>query len=147
MDIGSHRINLLLDIFGDVTGVRSMCGTVAAEYESENVAVALFRFASGMQASLTCLFGTPVDPDRFEVFGTAGQLLASPLNGDTLVIDTAQGHRTEHLPPHDNLHYPLVAEFTAAVMENRPPIVAGEEGRATTAVMDRVYEDAARREN
>ena len=142
MDIGSHRINLLLDLFGDIVAVKSMIGTVAAEYEAENVAAALFRFSSGMHGSLHCLFGTPVDPDRFEVFGTKGRLFVTPLNGDTLVIENAEGTRREHLPPHDNLHYPLIADFTAAITQQHAPTVTGEEGRATTAIMDWVYRAA-----
>ena len=139
MDIGSHRINLLLELFGPVAEIKAMCGTLAADYEAENVATVLFRFESSLHATMTCLFGTPVDPDRFEVIGTRGRLLASPLNGSELVIDDQQGTRTEHCPPHENLHYPLIADFTAAIESARPPTVTGEEGRATTAVIDQIY--------
>ena len=139
MDIGSHRINLLLAMFGEISEVKSFNSTLAADYEAENVSSSLMQFASGTHASLTCLFNTPVDPDRFEIIGTAGRLLASPLNGSELLIDTSAGSRVEQLPPHANLHYPLIADFTASLLEKRRPLVTGEEGRATTDVMDRVY--------
>lgn len=145
MDIGSHRINLLLDMFGEVAGLKSLCGTVAADYESENLATVLFEFQSGMHGALSCVFGTPVDPDEFSILGTAGRLHIAPLNGKDLIVETAAGRRVEELPPHENLHAPLVADFTAAIADDRPPLVTGEEGRAVTAVMDWAYREAGAR--
>lgn len=142
MDIGSHRINLLLAMFGEISDVRSFCDTLVAEYASENVSSTLMRFVTGSHASMTCLFNTPIDPDRFEIIGTEGHLLASPLNGNELEIETRAGRRVERLPPHANLHYPLIADFAAAVLEKRHPLVTGEEGRATAEVIDRIYNAA-----
>ncbi len=142
MDIGSHRINLLLDMFGPIAEVKSFCGTLAAEYASENIASVLFRHQSGVHASLTCLFGTPLDPDEFVVIGTRGRLRTAPLNGGELTIETADGHRVEQHPPHANLHAPLIADFTAAILADCPPTVTGEEGRRTTEAMDRAYANA-----
>jgi len=143
MDVGSHRINLMLDMFGEIARIKSLCSTVAADYQAENVAAALFQFSAGMQGTLTCLFNTPIDPDRFEVIGTRGRLLSSPLNGGELLIAGADGQQTESLSPHDNFHSPLIADFTASLAQQRTPTIPGEEGRATTAVMDRIYADAA----
>ena len=139
MDIGSHRINLLLAMFGEIASIRAMHSTLAADYESENVSSTLMQFSSGLHACMTCLFNTPFDPDRFEIIGTRGRMLSSPLNGGDLLIETRDGVRTESLPPHANLHYPLVADFAMAILESRPPLVTGEEGRATTGVIDRIY--------
>ena len=38
----------------------------------------------------------------------------SPLNGASLVYRGQE----EHLPPHQNLHYPCVDNFVSAVLEN-----------------------------
>lgn len=145
MDIGSHRINLLLDMFGPVAEVKSLCGTRAADYENENIASVLLSHQSGVHASLTCLFGTPIDPDEFAVIGTRGRLKAAPLNGGELTIEMADGMRVEQHPPHANLHAPLIADFTAAILANHSPTITGEEGRLTTAAMDQAYADAISR--
>jgi predicted dehydrogenase len=139
MDIGSHRLNLFLDLFGDVAEVKSVCSTVAGAYAAEDVASLVLRFASGVHGSLQCFFGAATDPDEFAVMGTAGRLVARPLNGSTLQIDLASGSRRETHPPPDNLHAPLVADFVAALREGRPPLVTGEEGRRTNEVMARAY--------
>ena len=142
MDIGSHRINLLLDMFGPIADVKAMCGTVSVEYEAENVASVLFRFQSGPQGMLTCLFNTPHDLDEFVVTGTRGRLRSAPLNGGQLEIQTADQHCVEQHPPHANLHAPLIADFTAAILANHPPTVTGEEGQRATLIMDRAYTNA-----
>jgi predicted dehydrogenase len=145
MDVGSHRINLFLDLFGKVTDVKAFCDTLAGDYEAEDVATLVLRFGPGMHGTLQCFFGTPAGLDEFAVIGTEGALRADPLNDGSLLVDRGRERRHEHLPPADNLHAPLIADFVAAVLEGRPPRVTGEEGLWTNEVMERAYQDARRR--
>ena len=142
MDIGSHRLNLFLDLFGDVAQVHAQCGTVAADYEAEDTATVLLKFASGVHGTLQCYFGTATEADEFTILGTDGRLCCSPLNGSTLGVETAGNRRNEEHPPHDNLHAPLVSDFTTAILEDREPTVTGAEGRVCNEVMYRAYEIA-----
>ena len=142
MDIGSHRIDLLLHMFGDVTDVKAYCYPVSAGYEPEDCASLIMRFDWGLQGSLQCVFGAPVDPDEFSVLGTKGRLLAAPLNGSRLMIDSGNQRREELHPPADNLTTPLIADFVAAIHQDRVPAVSGEEGRRTNAVIERAYREA-----
>jgi len=142
MDVGSHRINVFLHLFGEVKTVKALCETVAANYESDDTALLLLKFQSGIAGTLQCHFGPPNDPDEFVVTGTQGRLIARPLNGETLIIENAEGQTTETHRPAANLCDPLVSDFVSAIFENREPTVNGEEGRATNEVMERAYEDA-----
>ncbi len=143
MDIGSHRINLLLDMFGEVADVKAFCSTITASYDSEDCASLVIRFRSGVHGTLQCLFGARVDPDEFTVIGTQGRMSSSPLNGGDLSIRTTKDHRVESHPPHDNFNFPLIADFVDAIREDRDPTVSGEEGRAANVVMQLAYKDAA----
>jgi predicted dehydrogenase len=142
MDIGSHRLNLMLDLFGPVAEVSALCNTQAADYEAEDSATLLLRFESGVHGTLQCFFGTAVEADEFTVLGTAGRLSSNPLNGGELVVETAGGRTVEQHPPAGNLHGPLVADFAQAVIDHRAPVVTGEEGRMTNEVIERAYESA-----
>jgi predicted dehydrogenase len=146
MDVGSHRLNLFLDLFGDVADVRACCDTLLGSYAAEDCATLLVRFRQGVHVTLQCLFGTAVGTDDFWVLGTAGRLVAGPLNGGRLVIETDQGQQVESHPPAANLHGPLVSDFAAAVLEGRQPRVTGEEGRRTNLVMEWAYCSAAGRQ-
>lgn len=141
MDIGSHRINVFLHLFGEVAEVKAICETVAADYESEDTALLLLRFRSGVTGTLQCHFGCD-DPDEFAVMGTRGRLLARPLNGDELIVETGGDRRIERHPPDGNLCGPLVADFVSAILDDGEPTVTGDEGRATNVVMERAYADA-----
>ncbi|GAA4470986.1 Gfo/Idh/MocA family oxidoreductase [Novipirellula rosea] len=138
MDVGSHRINVFLHLFGPIAEVKSICGTVAADYEVEDTATVLLRFQRGPIGTLQCHFGAE-DPDEFTIIGTRGRLRACPLNGDKLNIEIDGKVTVETLPPAANFCEPLIADFADAIRNNRPPRVDGNEGRETNIVMANAY--------
>ena len=140
MDVGSHRINVFLHLLGEIDQVKAICQRVAASYEAEDAAVLALRFTSGMVGTLQCHFGA-ADPDEFAITGTRGRLIARPLNGEQLLIEIDGSTTTETLPPAANFNAPLIADFVAAIRENRPPEVDGQEGRATNVIMAAAYQD------
>lgn len=141
MDVGSHRLDLFRYFFGEPVVVKAICETVAADYEAEDTAVLLLKFPGGMVGTLQCHFGC-ADPDQFIIQGTEGRLVAQPLNGDRLVVETRGRRRSEKHPAPSNLCAPLVEDFVSAILQDRQPTITGEEGRQTSAVIDRAYADA-----
>ena len=77
--------------------------------------------------------------------GTRGRLVARPLNGEQLVVETDGEQRIERHPPAANLCGPLVADLVSAILDDREPTVTGEEGRATNVVLERAYAAARAR--
>ena len=138
MDIGSHRLDLFLQLFGEITNVQSRCGT-SPDFDSEEMATLLVEFTNGCHGVLQCYFGTVDTPDRLEVIGTDGRVTTEDLNAGDLKIVTAAGTQTQSLPPHENLHAPLISDFTDAVRSGRPPAATGEIGMATNEVMAIAY--------
>ncbi len=139
MDIGSHRLNLFLDLLGPIADVSGYCETVAGDFAADDAALLTVRFESGALGTLQCYFGVPVDPDEFVVIGTGGRLVATPLNSGNLVIETAEGVETESHPPSQNFNLPLISDFVDAIRTGRAPRVDGLEGRATNEVIERGY--------
>ena len=139
MDLGSHRINLLVDLFGMPSEVKALTDTLTADYETEDSATLAMRFPQGPHATMHCLFGTTANVDSFSVIGTTGELTADPLGGERLTV-RVEGETTLETHARDpNTHAMLIADFSAAIAENRPPRVSGEEGRAASEVMQRAY--------
>ncbi len=139
MDIGSHRLNLFLDLLGPIADVSGYCETLAGDFAADDAALLTVRFESGALGMLQCYFGVPVDPDEFVVIGTGGRLLATPLNSGNLAIETAEGVETESHPPSQNFNLPLISDFVDAIRTGRAPRVDGLEGRATNEVIERGY--------
>ncbi len=143
MDVGSHRLELFLRMFGPIKDVKAFCGTVAVDYESENVASLVLQFESGIQGSLQCFFGTDTDQDEFAVLGTKGRLTTRPLADGSLLIERKTEREIEQHPVLANLNAPLIADFVAAILEQRQPMVTGEHGREVNRIMELAYQDAA----
>ena len=144
MDIGSHRIDLFLNLFGPIAEVHAFCDARTGDFEAEDVATLGLRFASGVHGTLQCFFGTSANRDEFTIVGTKGWLRADPLNGACLLVVRAGERSEESHPPDANLHAPLIADFADAVAAGREPRVTGEEGRRTNDVMERAYRSAGR---
>ena len=138
MDIGSHRLDLFLQLFGDVRSVLAKSGP-SPDFDVEEMATLLIEFHNGCHGVLQCYFGTDDTPDRLEIIGTDGRASTEDLNAGGLTITTREGTTTECHPPHPNLHAPLISDFTAAIESGNPPTVTGQIGLMTNKVIDMAY--------
>lgn len=136
MDVGCHRIELLLDILGPITRVSSLYTNAVFTRMVEDTASALFRFPSGASAVLTITHAAQEPQDTFNLFGSAGSLHVPALNAGTLVINTQNETRQELHPCPPNPHKPLLADFVDAVLAQRQPLVNGTVGLAVAQLQD-----------
>ena len=51
-----------------------------------------------------------------------------------------QAERVEEHPPGQNIHQPLIEDFTEAVLNNHEPAVTGETGRKIALLEERIYQ-------
>ena len=138
MDIGSHRIDLLLDLCGPAE-VRTALMTTGANWDTEDCATVVLRFQSGVHGVLQCVFCTRAKADELRIVGSKGKLAADPLNDGRLKVEVGNETWFESHKPAGNLHAPLISDFVAAIRENRPPRISGEEGRRTNEIIDLAY--------
>lgn len=140
MDIGSHRLDVFLQLLGDVEHVRANL-IDSPDYESEQVATLILQFTRGAHGVLQCYFGTVNAPDRLEIIGTDGRVTVEDLNRGDLTLYTAEGQQQESHPPATNLHGPLIEDFSAALTEQRPPLISGRIGKRTNDLIQMAYEN------
>lgn len=138
MDIGSHRLDLFVDLFGEVVDVKAKCSR-SPDFESEDMATLLLEFKTGQHGVLQCYFGTVNTPDRLEVIGTDGRVTIDDLNEGGMVLVDASGESHEHHPPHENFHAPLVSDFAASVLGGRTPRVSGRDGKLASDIIEAAY--------
>jgi predicted dehydrogenase len=141
-DFGCHRIEVLCNIFGRITEVRSMTANVLFDREVEDTASALFRFERGACAVLS-VSHAPVEPkDSLNIFGSLGSIRVSILNEGKLRVIGKLGERYEAHAPAANLHAPLIEDFVEAVLKNREPAVSGGTGKAVATIEEEIYRQA-----
>ena len=73
-DFGCHRIEVLTNIFGPITEVRSMTANVLFDREVEDTASALFRFERGACAVLSVSHTAAEAKDSLDIFGSLGSI-------------------------------------------------------------------------
>ena len=138
-DFGCHRIEVLLDLLGPVTDVRSMLGNVAFVRETEDTAIAILRHDRGCYATVSVTHASAESRDTLDVFGTLGSIHVSHLNRGEMRVVISGESSSETLPPHANLHLPLIDDFARAVSLDREPVVNGDIGRAVAVVEEQIY--------
>lgn len=140
MDIGSHRIDLLLHLLGPLAEVRALINTQTQKIEVEDSASLLLAFENGVHALLGFYWNMRERVDRFEINGTNGRIVVSHLEEGQLELHR-YGHQVEYqtLPPPRPTHLGLVNDFVQSVALGRAPAVSGEDGLATNRVLDAAY--------
>jgi predicted dehydrogenase len=139
-DFGCHRLEILVDVFGPVSGVTSVVGNVAPFHRDvEDTAIAVLAFERGSYATLSVTHASNEPQDTLDVYGTLGSIHIAPLNSGEVRVRIGGVERVESLPPAANIHAPLIEEFMQAVAAGREPAVTGEMGRAVARLEERIY--------
>ena len=81
------------------------------------------------------------------VFAQEGEMtvideVIAQVNDDVITLSMLKREsreRIEALPPHSNLHRPLIDDFVAAIIDDRAPSVDGGAGRAVSAALAEIY--------
>jgi predicted dehydrogenase len=146
-DIGSHRIDLMNFLFGKPDRAFGLLSNAVHRIGVEDSATVLMGFSGGVHAVVDVRWNSRVARDQFRVIGESGEINLDPLNGPELHIDTGAGRRTEMLPPHANLHFPIVENFVDAILANDPGRLAcpAEQGAWVDWVIEQVVSGPAGR--
>jgi 1,5-anhydro-D-fructose reductase (1,5-anhydro-D-mannitol-forming) len=110
-DIASHRIDVLNFLFGQPLRVTAQLSNVVHHYAVEDNATVIIEYADGVRGMVDVRWHSRRARDECRIRGTDGEIEMSPLNGPELIWPGGR----EHLPPHPNLHYPMIANFVDAV--------------------------------
>ena len=138
-DFGCHRIEVLVNLFGKVTEVRSILTNTAYGREVEDTATASFGFESGTVATLTVSHAAAEPQDTLHIFGREGSIHIPKLNGSELCIIRRGTEAVEQHPAPGNLHQPLIEQFITAVLHGDEPVVGGQSGREVNRLLEAIY--------
>jgi 1,5-anhydro-D-fructose reductase (1,5-anhydro-D-mannitol-forming) len=125
-DIASHRIDVLNYWFGQPQQVTGQLSNVVHHYAVEDNATVMIEYAGGVRGVVDVRWNSHVSRDECRIRGTDGEMELSPLNGPDLVLAGASPVMRENLPPHANLHYPLLENFVDAVEGKATLLASGE---------------------
>lgn len=144
-----HTLDLMLSLTGPVDWVQSMTATTDAHrMEAEDFAVSGMRFASGAVGSLIATTATyPGSAESIVLDGLdgtaslrAGELKVSWRDGreETLGEVSGTGGGADPMAFPCDWHRDLIADFAAAIAEDRPPAITGREALQVHALIEAV---------
>jgi 1,5-anhydro-D-fructose reductase (1,5-anhydro-D-mannitol-forming) len=110
-DIASHRIDVLNFMFGQPLRATGQLSNLVHHYAVEDNATVMIEYAGGVRGIVDVRWHSRVSRDECRIRGTDGEMELSPLNGPDLVYPGGR----ESLPPHANLHYPMIENFVDAI--------------------------------
>ena len=139
MDLGSHRIDLLMHLLGDVKSAAGYAETVQFPHPVDDSAVFTLRFESGPHAVANINWSVGVSVDELEIYGTKGSLRCSPLNSGNLVLHTGGEETPMNQPPLAYTHIGLVEDFVNHLKTGAPISCSGEVGLKTNAIIAEIY--------
>jgi predicted dehydrogenase len=137
-DIASHRIDVLNFLFGQPIRATGHLSNAVHHYAVEDNATVMIDYAGEVRGIVDVRWHSKLKRDECRIRGTEGEMELSPLNGPELVYSGG----SENLPPHANLHSPLIENFVDAVLGKTSPVASGASSFWTDWVIER-----ARRKN
>ena len=132
-DVASHRIDVLNFLFGQPLRVAAQLSNVVHHYPVEDNATVMIEYAGGVRGVVDVRWHSKVARDECRIRGTDGEMELSPLNGPDLAYPGAH----ESLPPHANLHYPMLENFVDAVLGKASLLSSGASALWTDWVTER----------
>jgi UDP-N-acetyl-2-amino-2-deoxyglucuronate dehydrogenase len=158
MQQASHQVDLYGWFFGSPREVNAMTATLAHRMEAEDHGAALLRHDSGMIGTIVASTAArPGFPARLEIHAEAGSIvMENDVITRWMVEGTANPSRALPTAGHSGAgaggaavsdttgHEAIIADFIPAVRDHRPPAVSGEQARAATELVERIYKAAGR---
>jgi predicted dehydrogenase len=140
-DIASHRIDAMNFLFGKPEQAIGMLSNALHPIKVEDSASLLIRYPGGIHGYVDVRWNSRISRDQFRIVGVEGEINLDSLNGPELRV----AGRVEMLPPHANLHYPLVLNFAGAVAANSPGAVVcnGEQAQWVDWVIEQVMHNSS----
>lgn len=149
-----HTIDLLLDCMGAVHSVFGKTDTLHHKIETEDSATAVVEFKNGALGTITASTAiSPGYPERLEIYGSKGSII---LEGGKIKAWDIQGEpsRIMNSPAGKNSgasdpmaighqwHLEQYKDFLNAIQEDRAPLVNGEEGIKSLALIEGIYQSS-----
>ena len=134
-DIGTHRIDLMLYLMGDITEVAAFVDTIAYDINVDDSTVMITRFKNGAQGTGIFHWNVTCGGDEIEVGGTEGRIVCE-MNSGKVQLFTEKGQEEWILPPPENTHRAIVENFIQSIEKKRRNCVDEIEGKKINIVID-----------
>ena len=137
---GSHWIDLVRYLLGDVVEVTAACSGHFGGFKTEDTIGVQMRMASQALVSLNVTLSSPAAVNEFDIAGTDGRLFAGPLSEGRLMLQRgAREPEALHFARSAAAHMELVTEVVRRLSAGELSPVPGEEAVAVWQIVAAAY--------
>ncbi len=137
---GSHWVDLIRYLLGDIVNVSAQCSSQASGFETEDAIVVQLETVEHALVSLSITLQSPINLNEFDISGTEGRLRAASLSGGRLILDqVGEQPQSMSLPRSRFAHAEFITELIERLRSNQPVCVPGEEAVAVWRIMEAAY--------
>lgn len=140
---GSHRIDLLVWLFGEPSTVAAVTDRFEAWYEGEDQATITIRFANRVIAQFDQSWCNRAARDSVAVAGTHGHAIIHDLEGTRLEVQVGPASEVHEVEPRSpTTHRPVVTDFVQALAAGGKVRCSGAEALRTSQIVELAYSAA-----
>jgi predicted dehydrogenase len=142
-DMGCHMIDVMVGLLGTPRSIFAKSKTLMHGYEAEDTASFLMEMPEGAQVVGSFGWSSQTWANEFEIIGSEGKLKWAPFDSGQVVLTVGRDIHELNLPPAENVHQPLVADFHNALRNGLKPACPLEDAMKTNVILDAIYRSAA----
>ena len=107
-DLGSHMIDLMQFLIGDITVVKGFAGNQAGLYEVEDIISANFKFNTDILGSGTWCFTANENLDQTEIVGSKGKIRYATFGDLPFIVHTKHRRKEYKIHHPEHIQQPLI---------------------------------------
>ena len=148
MDVGSHCVDLLRYLFGEISSVSSLVDTLAFDYPVDDTATMLLELSGSIHAVVSTHWSALI-PDtkhssELSIYGTKGTIVSTPMvdkfsKGSLMLMTENQRSEFQY---EESTHKQMLEAFAQGIDGSGPVPITGEDGVAVSQVIDAAYKSA-----
>jgi predicted dehydrogenase len=141
-DVGSHRLDVLNYLFGDVKLVNSQKANLVHDYPAEDTATFFMQLENFNKAPavLNVSWACKNIVDSLIITGSDAIVFVKNLSEPEIKIITNNETETLVLPKAANVHIPIIEDFVRAVDGDEVSVCSGIEGLKTNILLESIRE-------
>jgi predicted dehydrogenase len=139
-DIGTHMIDLLMYLGGNIQQVKGFVDNVIYSGQVDDNALAVVKFEAGNYGYFNVSFNCQKAPNRIEIVGYKGSItiekLVSNRNGIAKIIIDIHGEAKKAFRKRANKLSFLLKSVQKSFLNNEKPVVSGEDALKNILIME-----------
>lgn len=136
--MGTHMFDVMIGLLGLPQRVFARLETLTHPYEVEDSATIMMKYADGPQVIASFNWNSKTWSHEFEIVGTEAKVKWHPYDAPNILKTVGRDIKDIPLPNHENVHYPLIADFVSSVSQGKEPKVTAAEAAKTNLLLDAI---------